>query len=177
MDALHITLPAGAIPLSARFHACLSHCLETILLTSGTPTDIDETLQAAGFALGPFAAQDQIGIDTLLTARRAVESRLGAVALPLFARAVAEGRLGRKASVGWHRYPGNAGRVEDPLVEDMAVEEAHFANHPRRDLCDADIVARVSGALGLLAADMVSEGHDPATVTEVAARSIGYAAL
>jgi 3-hydroxyacyl-CoA dehydrogenase len=42
------------------------------------------------------------------------------------------GKLGRKTSAGWYRYPGGGGKVEDPIVADLAIEEAHFAEYPAR---------------------------------------------
>ena len=37
------------------------------------------------------------------------------------------GKLGRKTGAGWYRYPGSGGRIDDPIVADLALEEAHFA--------------------------------------------------
>lgn len=175
LDALHLVLPAGAMPLSARFHAALGRALENALLTSGTPEALDAALVAAGFALGPFVLQDRLGIDTLLSQRHAVERAFGLPPLPLFARAVSEGRLGRKASVGWYRYPGQGGAVEDPLVEDMAEEEAHFAGWRRAQVEEAESAGQITQQMDALAWDLVRSGIAPAaTVLGVAECVIGY---
>lgn len=175
LDAMHLTLPARAVPLSARLHAALGRAMEEALLTSGTPEALDEALVAAGFAVGPFLLQDTLGIDTLLVQRHAVEAELGLPTLPLFARAVAEGRLGRKASVGWYRYPGQGGAVEDPLVEDMAEEEAHFAGFRRVPIDEAESALRLTAQIDAVAADLVRSGAAPAeTVTALATLALGY---
>ena len=140
LNAPLIEVRDGQIPPSKRLAAALGRALEEILLVGSTPAEIDAALEAAGFAEGPFAAQDRNGIDRVLADRVAVE---GGNDLPLFARAVSEGRLGRAIGVGWYRYPGNGGPVEDPLVEDMAEEEAHFAGIARQDLSASGIVDRV----------------------------------
>ncbi len=71
---------------------------------------------------------------------------------------MAEGRLGRKVGVGWYRYPGGGGKVEDPLVEDMAIEEARFAGLPRVDLDAGTIRERVIAVLRLEAVRMLETG-------------------
>lgn len=135
-------------PLTSVYKAHVSAACEQLLLTGRTPMDIDCALQDAGFALGPFAMQDRDGVDVALSERKVVFDWQGMHAgLPLFARAVGEGRLGCKVGVGWHRYPGGDGPVEDPLVEDMAAEEARFLGHTRRDLTDEACVAEVMSAV------------------------------
>ncbi len=175
LGAVHLVHPAGTIPLAARLHAELGRALEEALLTWGAPEALDEALTGAGFAVGPFALQDRLGIDTLLADRQAVETRLGLAPLPLFARAVSEGRLGRKASVGWHRYPGQGGAVADPLVEDMAEEEAHFAGWPRRPVPEVEAAAEIAGRIDRLAAQVAEEaGASWAQVAQVAELVLGY---
>ena len=175
LGARSISLPASSIPLSARLHAELGRALEETLLTCGTPDALDAACVEAGFAVGPFALQDRLGIDTLLADRQAVETRLGLTPLPLFARAVSEGRLGRKASVGWHRYPGQGGAVEDPLVEDMAEEEAHFAGWARRMVADADAAHAIAARMDQVVEALIAEGVvDRACLVEIAQIALGY---
>lgn len=176
LDAELICLPAGTIPLSARLHAALGRAMEEALLAWGTPLELDEACVEIGFALGPFALQDRVGLDDLLAARRVVEAAMGLSPLPLFPRAVGEGRLGRKASVGWHRYPGQGHAVEDPLVEDMAEEEARFAGIARVPE-DATVIARrIAARLDECARALVAEVHGtPEQICRVAEYAIGYA--
>lgn len=151
---------ARFVPTTVWLAAYVSLACERLLLTGSTPAEIDSALEAAGFALGPFAAQDRDGVDTELAARAAVLAQHGVPDdLPLFARAVSVGRLGRKAGVGWYRYPGGVGPVEDPLVEDLAAEEAHYHGHLRADLTDDAIVAAVFEAMETVRKDALSAGY------------------
>ena len=52
-------------------------------------------------------------------------------------------KIGRKTGVGWYRYPGGKGKVEDPIVADLAKEEAHFVGRTRTDHAPADIRNRL----------------------------------
>lgn len=173
LGARLVGLPAGCTPPSQRLMAVLSAEIEALALTGATPAEVDEILVFAGFAPGPFEAQDLAGIDTALASRRAVLARHpGAPELPLIARAVAEGRLGRKVGVGWYRYPGGGGKVEDPLVEDMATEEARFSGLPRADLDAPAIRARVTAVLraesGRIALESGLTGEAIDTVAQLA---------
>lgn len=148
LGASHIKLPSGHVPVSARLLAALGRAIEQLMLDGAAPIDLDEALVAVGWMIGPAEMQDLMGVDTALATRRAVHQNLGvADDLPLFPRAVSEGRLGRKVGVGWHRYPGNGGKVEDPLVEDMAAEEARFAKIDQSFPDARAIVDRVHQAL------------------------------
>ena len=176
-DILH--LPAGSIPVAARLHAALGALLEQALLTWSSPTDLDAALCDHGFAIGPFALHDKLGIDDLLAERQVVETRLGMSAhLPLFPRAVSEGRLGRKTSVGWHRYPGQGGAVEDPLVEDMAEEEARFAGWDRIERSDdaaaSEIASKMDHVIRDLARDMCLSLE---RVERIAEQATGYRSI
>lgn len=121
-----------APPLLARIEAAA----EALVFDGSTPWEVDATAETAGFTLGPCVAMDERGLS-----RRAR-------ALPLVNRMVDEGRHGRAAGVGWYRYPGGGGRVIDPLIEDMAREEAHFAGQAPRPVPPDEIRARLRAALG-----------------------------
>jgi 3-hydroxyacyl-CoA dehydrogenase len=68
------------------------------------------------------------------------------------------GKLGRKTGAGWYRYPGGKGKVEDPIVADLANEEAHFAGRTRTDYTPEDICKRLLLAMINEAADILHEG-------------------
>ena len=61
---------------------------ERLVYLHSTPWEMDEALVAWGYGMGPFEAQDLIGLDAVLTARRADQ------VTPVLARMVAEGRVG-----------------------------------------------------------------------------------
>lgn len=128
-----LTVPAFLAP---RILMRIEDAVESLVFDGSTPWEVDAAAETLGFTLGPCAAMDQRGLS-----RRAR-------ALPLVNRMVDEGRHGRAAGVGWYRYPGGGGRVIDPLIEDMAREEAHFAGQSPRSVPDAEIRARLLAALG-----------------------------
>lgn len=175
LGARVVGLTRGLVPPSQRLMAVLSAEIEALTLTGATPEEVDDALTAAGFAIGPFEAQDLAGVDTCLVARRAVQARHpGPPEGPLFSRAVSEGRLGRKVGVGWYRYPGGGGKVEDPLVEDMAIEEARFAGLTRAHLDAETIRARVVAVLQAEAARIAEDGIlTPEEVDGIAQLSLG----
>jgi len=78
--------------------------------------------------------------------------------IPIADRMVNEGRLGKKVSVGWYRYPGGGGKVVDPLVEDLAREEAHFAKVERQAFSPDEIRERLVLAMINEAAAILDEG-------------------
>jgi 3-hydroxyacyl-CoA dehydrogenase len=123
--------------LGARLLARLEDAAEALVFDGSTPWEVDAAAEAFGFTIGPCAAQDQRGLD-IAYARHRAEDAAGTRRhpLPVLDRMVPEGRLGRKGGVGWYRYPGGGGRVIDPLIEDLAREEAHFARHPTRTIPD-----------------------------------------
>jgi hypothetical protein len=143
---------------------------EALALAGAVPWELDEALEAAGFAAGPFARQDEDGVDAGLARRRARGQAMG----PVVPRMVAEGRLGRKGGVGWYRYPGGAGRVVDPLIEDLVREEAWFAGVSQRTFPADEVVGRVTLALMEQAAALALDGADPQAVDRVAVSGLGY---
>ncbi|MCB1389278.1 MAG: hypothetical protein KDK12_09115 [Rhodobacteraceae bacterium] len=139
LGALPVIVPAFC---GASLVAALEDAAEALVFDGSTPWEVDAAAEDFGFALGPCAAQDLRGLDRAFARHRAHGH-----ALPVVDRMVPEGRLGRKGGVGWYRYPGGGGRVIDPLVEDLAREEAHFAGVTPRPIDDAEIVGRLVGAL------------------------------
>lgn len=120
-----LALRAGTDPSpGTRLAGALWRAADDLVLRGATPWEIDEDMEEAGFAIGPYAAQDQDGLDRALALRRLLAPN---DTNPILPRAFAEGRIGRALGWGWYRYPGGGGRVIDPLIEDLAREEARFA--------------------------------------------------
>ena len=95
--------------------------------------------------------------------------------VPLADRLLELGKHGRATGAGWYRYPGGQ-RVEDPIVADLAVEEAHFGGLAREDYEADDIVSRICAALIVEAVMLVGEGHEPPRVDRVAVDGLGFPA-
>lgn len=133
---------------------------DTVLMDGSTPWDIDEAMVAFGYPMGPYEAQDLSGLDIAYANRKrqAPTRDPNRRYIPIADRMVQEGRLGRKTSVGWYRYPGGGGAVVDPLIEDLVREEAHFAKVTRREYTHEEIRTRLVCAMINEASDILAEG-------------------
>ncbi len=133
---------------------------DTIFMDGSTPWDIDEAMVEFGYAMGPYAAQDLSGLDIAHANRRRQDATRDPARryIPIADRMVELGKLGRKTGAGWYRYPGGGGRVDDPIVADLALEEAHFAGIKRVDYSADEIRERVLLAMINEAADILQEG-------------------
>lgn len=131
-----------------------------ILMDGSNPWDVDEAMVEFGYAMGPYETQDLSGLDIAYANRkRQAETRdPNRRYIPIQDRMVEEGRLGRKTSVGWYRYPGGGGKVEDPLIEDLIAEESHFAKVERRQFSADEIRRRLVLAMINEAAAILDEG-------------------
>jgi 3-hydroxyacyl-CoA dehydrogenase len=128
-----------------------------LLMFHTNPWELDEALEAAGYAMGPCAAMDLLGLDVVLDRRQGAAS-------PILPRMVAEGRMGKKGGVGHYRYPGGGGAVIDPLIEDLILEEAWFAKVTRHDLSDAELVAQMQTAQAAAVGQLLGRGAQPEVV-------------
>lgn len=133
---------------------------DTLMMDGSNPWEIDEAMVGFGMAMGPYEAQDLSGLDIAFANRHRQDATRDPARryIPISDRMVNEGRLGRKVGVGWYRYPGGGGKVIDPLVEDLAREEAWFAGVTRRRIDEAEIVERLVLAMVNEAAAILSEG-------------------
>lgn len=98
----------------------------------GTVETIDDAALGAGYAMGPLASVDGVGLDTDLDIDRALcdafrsTDRFEPPALQV--RLVAEGRTGRAAGRGFYRYQGDLAQPDvsvafrAPLAPDAIVE-------------------------------------------------------
>ena len=138
--------------IGTRLTLAMMAVADALLLEGATPWEIDEAMVDFGFSIGPYELQDLVGMDVAHAARR----RHGAASVA--DRAVEEGRLGKKAGVGWYRYPGGGGAVVDPLVEDLIREEAHFAGISPREISDEEVRDRLLSALVNEGARLLEDG-------------------
>ena len=147
-------------PVSTRILARYYEAADAVLMDGSTPWEIDEAMQEFGYALGPYATQDLSGLDIEhVNRRRQDATRDPARRYILIAdRMIELGKLGRKTGAGWYRYPGGDGRVEDPIVADLAIEEAYFAGITRVDYSETEIRHRLLLAMINEAANLLYEG-------------------
>ncbi|MEM6984906.1 MAG: 3-hydroxyacyl-CoA dehydrogenase family protein [Pseudomonadota bacterium] len=156
------------------------HAADTVFLDGSTPWEVDDALVSFGFAHGPYEQEDQEGLDTAVRVPSKFDARLDKSRryIPLYDRMIELGKLGRKTGAGWYRYPGGNGKVDDPIVADLANEEAHFGGITRTDYTPEDIQKRVTLALITEAAQLWFEGvaSESADIDTVAVQRLGFPA-
>lgn len=143
-------------PVARRLIARYFEAADTVFMDGSTPWEVDEAMVAFGFAMGPYEQQDIIGLDVVNPYRRPAGAQRRYI--PLADRMLELGKLGRKSGAGWYRYPGGAGKVDDPIVADLAIEESHFERRTRTDYSPCDIRSRLLLALINEACDLLHEG-------------------
>jgi enoyl-CoA hydratase/carnithine racemase/3-hydroxyacyl-CoA dehydrogenase len=131
-----------------------------VLLHGSTPWEIDEAMVEFGFATGPYEAQDLEGLDAALTNRHTKIANNDPMrrSIAIAERLVELGKLGRKTGAGWYRYPGGNGKVDDPIVADIAIEEAHFAGIKRVEYAADQIREQLLLSMINEAANILYEG-------------------
>jgi 3-hydroxyacyl-CoA dehydrogenase len=125
-----------------------------LLLEEGASVEqIDRVLTEFGLPVGPFGMQDIAGIDVGARIRQYLasigKSRAEGPQSAIPDRLYEMGRYGQKTGAGWYRYdaPGSRNRMTDPLIEQLANEEAKKRGIVRRPISDEEIVARITTAL------------------------------
>lgn len=132
---------------------------DTVLMDGSTPWDIDNAMVEFGYAMGPYAAQDLSGLDIAHAHRRRQDETRNPERryIPIADRMIELGKLGRKSGAGWYRYT-QGGRLEDPIIADLAIEEAHLAGVERTEYKPEDIRERLLLAMINEAASVLHEG-------------------
>lgn len=133
---------------------------DTVFMDGSTPWEVDEAMVEFGYAMGPYEAQDLSGLDIAYANRRRQDATRDPNRryIPIADRMVELGKLGKKTGAGWYRYPGGAGKVEDPIVADLALEESHFEGRIRTDYKPDEIRRRLLLAMINEAAAILEEG-------------------
>jgi 3-hydroxyacyl-CoA dehydrogenase len=137
-----------------------------LLLEEGASVEqIDRALVEFGMPVGPFAMQDIAGIDVgarirqylASTGRTRAEGPQSAIPDRLFEM----GRYGQKTGAGWYKYasPGGRDRTPDPLIEQLAEDEARRRGIARRPVTDEEIVGRITTALANEGARVLEDGY------------------
>lgn len=162
--------------VSERLQMHMLDVADLLLLEGATPWEIDEALEAFGYVMGPYEAQDLIGMDVAYALRQRRHPDPARRYSPIADRAVQEGRLGKKAGVGWYRYPGGGGKVIDPLVEDLCREEAYFAGVQTREFDEDDLRSRILLALINAATGLIDEGVERSDLDLISVQALGFPA-
>ena len=133
---------------------------DTVFMDGSTPWEVDDAMVEFGYAMGPYEAQDLSGLDIAYAnrQRQAPTRDPNRRYIPIADRMIELGKLGRKTSAGWYRYPGGGGKVEDPIVADLAIEEAHFSGITRTYYSSQETRQRLVLAMINEAADILDAG-------------------
>jgi len=136
-----------------------------LLLEEGaTVPQIDGALTKFGLPVGPFGMQDIAGIDVGWRIRQFLKSigktRAEGPQSAVPDRLYEMGRYGQKTGAGWYKYEaGSRDRIHDPLVDQIAAEEAAKRGITRRAVTDEEIIARIMTALANEGARVLEEGY------------------
>jgi 3-hydroxyacyl-CoA dehydrogenase len=136
-----------------------------LLLEEGASVEqIDRVLTEFGLPVGPFGMQDIAGIDVGARIRMYLKSigktRAEGPQSAIPDRLFEMGRYGQKTGAGWYKYdaPGSRNRTPDPLIEQLAEEEAARRRIVRHPIADEEIVARITTALANEGARVLEDG-------------------
>jgi 3-hydroxyacyl-CoA dehydrogenase len=137
-----------------------------LLLEEGASVEqIDRVLTDFGLPVGPFGMQDIAGIDVGARIRQYLasigKSRAEGPQSAVPDRLFEMGRYGQKTGAGWYKYdaPGSRNRTPDPLIEQLAEEEAKKRGITRRPVSDEEIIARITTALANEGARVLEDGY------------------
>jgi len=136
-----------------------------LLLEEGASVEqIDRVLTNFGLPVGPFGMQDIAGIDVGARIRQYLasigKSRAEGPQSAVPDRLYAMGRYGQKTGAGWYKYdaPGSRNRTPDPLIDEIAADEAAKRGITRRAVDDDEIIARITTALANEGARALQDG-------------------
>lgn len=133
---------------------------DMVFMDGSTPWDIDNAMVDFGYAMGPYETQDLSGLDIAYANRRRQDATRDPNRryVPIADRMVELGKLGRKTGAGWYRYTSEGGKIDDPIVADLGIEEAHFAGITRVEYSQEEIQHRLLLCMINEAADILKEG-------------------
>ncbi|RDE09570.1 3-hydroxyacyl-CoA dehydrogenase NAD-binding domain-containing protein [Pelagibacterium lacus] len=162
-----------------RIYAAYRRECEFMLEDGALPHEVDDALEAFGFAMGPFAVADMSGLDIAWRMRQAQTGRRDPAAryvkIPdLLCEA---GRLGQKAGAGYYSYGGpGQEKGRDPEVEALIVEASREAGRTRTSIAPDTIVRRALIAMVNEAALAIEDGaaETPASIDVTMTNGYGF---
>lgn len=132
---------------------------EFMLEEGALPFEIDDALEAYGFAMGPFAASDLAGLDISWARRKAMAPNRHPHEryVPIADQICEMGRFGQKTGAGWYSYE-NGKRGRDLEIETLVRDHAAQAGHPQKTWTSDEIVARVLAVMANEGAHILGDG-------------------
>lgn len=134
---------------------------EFMLEDGAWPEDVDQALQAFGFAMGPFTVADLSGLDIAWRMRKAQAATRDAREryVAILDELCELGRLGRKTGAGYYRYvDGRQEKATDATVRAIIEKASARRGLIRRPLEAAEIQRRALLAMVNEAALLLDEG-------------------
>lgn len=123
---------------------------DQLVLEGPTPQQIDKALFDYGFAMGPFAMIDLVGLDVI---------GRGSNERTLYGDLVGLDRLGQKKNGGFYDYDENRRATPSPVAAKVIADFAEFKGAQQRgDVTDEEIVATLLYPVVNEAAKVLEEG-------------------
>ncbi|MBL4750099.1 MAG: enoyl-CoA hydratase/isomerase family protein [Amylibacter sp.] len=123
-----IAIPAGVCDgfIGNRMMSAYRRACEYMLEDGALPHEIDAAMTDFGFPMGIFTMQDMAGLDIAWAMRkRQAKTRPKDMRYVDIPDHLCEmGRLGRKTGMGWYDYTNNPKGSQDPIVENLIINEA-----------------------------------------------------
>lgn len=160
------------------YNAYRTQC-EFMLEEGALPHEVDDAMEAFGFAMGPFRVGDLSGLDIAWSYRKRVHAVLDPRirAVHILERLCEAGRFGAKSGAGWYAYPNGARRgVIDPVTRGIIEAESARKGIVRRHFHSDEIVDRALGAIVNEAALVLHErvAQRPSDVDVVMVHGYGF---
>jgi 3-hydroxyacyl-CoA dehydrogenase len=133
---------------------------DRVVLQGALPWEVDQAMVAFGYPMGPYEAQDLSGLDIAYANRKRQRATLtdNRAYVAIADRVVEQGRLGKKAGIGWYCYSTDGEEAANASLVDLIEEEARASGVVRRPFTSSDIQHRLLLAMINEAADILKEG-------------------
>ena len=141
-----------------RIYSAYRSACEYMVEDGALPFEVDDALEAFGFAMGIFSVADMSGLDIAWRMRqqRAAQGKLPGRYVPIPDRLCERGWFGRKSGRGYYAYADGKARRRDPEVERLiAGWSAEEGRKPQRR--DATAIQRLALAAMVNEAAIVLE--------------------
>ncbi len=131
---------------------------DLMLLEGVAPERIDKLAYDWGMAMGPLSVVDLSGIDVFHSALMEWKDRpADPAAFRMLGLLREQGRLGQKTSAGYFKYDGRK-PLPDPVVADLARQEAQRLGIARREIGDTEVIERLLYSMVNEGARVLEEG-------------------
>jgi len=140
-----------------RIYAAYRRHAEYALQDGASVAQIDAAIRGFGMAMGPFEVADMSGLDIAWRMRQARGRVPGQRYVDIPDMLCEAGRFGRKTGAGYYLYTDGA-KADDPQVDAVIETSRKAAGIAPQPVSDADIQARLIGAIVVEAAQVLDEG-------------------